>query len=253
MTGPKGFTALDGLGLLVKGFEHRPALGLPYNPAYYSKLIEGLGFEKADEIVSGYLDPCIELPPRIHSLAERIRERRGLTIATFHNRRELRRALAHLKELYNGALEGTEGNTPLSDAEIKSLADQMLWFADPALIKIVMKGERPVGFLLAYPDISAALQETGGRLFPFGWVTLLRALRTTDWININGMGLLEEYRGLGGSAILYSELFKSVAGNPRYKHAEVVQIGMQNEKMQREMENFGVDFCKLHRVYQRML
>jgi hypothetical protein len=253
MVGPKGFTALDGLGLLVKGFEHRPALGLPYNPPYYSKLVEGLGFEKANEIVSGYLDPCIEIPERIHTLADRIRERRGLTIATFRNRRELRRALSHLKELYNGALEGTEGNTPLSDAEIKSLADQMLWFADPALIKIVMKDEQPVGFLLAYPDISAALQKTGGRLFPFGWLTMLRALHTTDWININGMGLLEEYRGLGGSAILYSELFKSVTGNPRYKHAEVVQIGTENEKMQREMENFGVDFYKMHRVYQRKL
>jgi hypothetical protein len=253
MLGPKGFTALDGLGLLVKGFEYRPALGLPYNPPYYSKLVEGLGFEKVSEIVSGSLDSRLEFPGRIHVLAERIRERRGLTIATFHNRRELRQALSHLKELYNGALEGTEGNTPLSDAEIKSLADQMLWFADPALIKIVMKDERPVGFLLAYPDISAALQKTGGRLFPFGWMRMLRALHTTDWININGMGLLEEYRGLGGSAILYSELFKSVAGNPRYKHAEVVQVGMENEKMQRELENFGVDFCKMHRVYQRSL
>jgi hypothetical protein len=91
------------------------------------------------------------------------------------------------------------------------------------------------------------------RLETDGERPLLWALRTTDWININGMGLLEEYRGLGGSAILYSELFKSVAANPRYKHAEVVQIGMENEKMQREMENFGVDFCKLHRVYQRQL
>ncbi len=85
----------------------------------------------------------------------------------------------------------------------------MLWFADPSLIKIVMKNDKPVGFLLAYPDISAALQKTKGRLFPCGWLTMLRALRTTDWININGAGMIEEYRGLGGTAILFSELFKS--------------------------------------------
>jgi hypothetical protein len=251
--GPKGFTALDGLGLLVKGFERRPALGLPYNPPWYPVLVEAQGFEKVTDIVSGYLGPSIQFPQRIHDLALRVQEKRGLHIARFRTRRELRRSLGHLKALYNGALEGTSGGTPLTDEEIKSLADQMLWFADPGLIKIVMKGEQPVGFLLAYPDISSALQKTKGRLFPFGWVTILRELRTTDWININGAGMIAEYRGLGGTAILYSELFKSVTGNPRYRHAEVVQIGLENASMQREMENFGVDFYKMHRVYRKEL
>jgi hypothetical protein len=258
--GPKGFTALDGLGLLVKGFEHRPAMGLPYNPPYYADLIESMGFEKSSEIVSGRLDASVHFPERIHELATRIKERRGLRIAHFNNRKELKAALNHLKTLYNGALEGTSGGTPISDEEIKSLAEQMLWFADPKLIKMVMKveddklgKERPVGFLLAYPDISAALQRTRGRLFPFGWLTIFRELRTTDWININGAGMIKEFRGLGGTAILYSEMFKSVAEHPRYRYAEVVQIGMENEKMQREMENFGVEFHKMHRMYQKTL
>jgi hypothetical protein len=251
--GPKGFTALDGMGLLVRGFERRPALGLPFNPPYYPQLVESLGFKKASEIVSGYLGTDIQFPQRIHDLADRIRERRGLKIASFQNRRGLRIALRHLKSLYNAALEGTSDGTPITDAEIRSLADKMLWFADPHLIKIVMKDERPVGFLLAYPDISTALQKTKGRLFPFGWLTIMREMRTTDWININGAGMIQEYRGSGGTAILYSEMFKSVAENPRYHHAEVVQIGTDNEKMQREMENFGVDFYKMHRIYQKEL
>jgi hypothetical protein len=251
--GPKGFTALDGLGLLVKGFELRPALGLAYNPSYYPDLIEAQGFVKTGEIVSGYLPANLLFPERIHELARHIQERRGLHIARFHTRGELRAALGHLKSLYNGALEGTSGGTPITDEEIKSLADQMLWFADPSLIKIVMKDDRPVGFLLAYPDISSALQKTKGKLFPFGWIIILRELRSTEWININGAGMIEEFRGLGGTAILYSEMFKSVAENPRYRHAEVVQIGMENDKMQREMENFGVNFYKVHRMYQRDL
>jgi hypothetical protein len=133
------------------------------------------------------------------------------------------------------------------------MASQLLWLADPKLIKLVMKGNRPVGFLLAYPDVSAALQRTGGRLFPFGWLTLLLELRRTRWININGAGLLPEYRGSGGTAILYNEMFKSVTENPRYKHAEVVQIGIENENMQRDLENFGIDFYKMHRTYWRAL
>jgi hypothetical protein len=251
--GPKGFTPLDGFGLLVKGFEHRPAFGLPYNPAYYPELIELQGFEKESEAVSGYLGTNIRFPPRIHKLAERIAARRGLRIARCKNRSELRALIPYIKELYNSSLEGTTGTAPLTDDEVNSMANQILWLADPKLIKLVMKDDKAVGFMFAYPDVSAALQKTRGKLFPLGWLTLLLELSRTDWININGAGLLPEYRGSGGTAILYSELFKSVSENPRYHHADIVQIGVENEAMQREMENFGIDFYKTHRVYKRNL
>ena len=251
--GSKGFTPLDGFGLLVKGFEHRPAFGLPYNPAYYVDLIEAQGFIKQGETVSGYIGTNIQFPERVHELAERIAKRRGLHIARSTTRAELRALIPHIKELYNSALVGTTGNTPLTDAEIDSLAGQILWLADPKLIKLVMKEDKAVGFLFAYPDVSAALQRTRGKLLPFGWLTILRELKRTDWLNINGAGLLPEYRGSGGTAILYSEIFKSVRESGQFKHAEVVQIGVENEAMQREMENFGIDFYKRHRTYFRTL
>lgn len=253
IVGPKGFTPLDGFGLLVKGFEHRPAFGLPYNPAYYADLVEAQGFLKEGESVSGYLGTGVQFPPRIHELAELLAKRRGLRILRCNTRRDLRTLVPHLKELYNNSLGGTEGTVPLTDEEIESMANQLIWLADPKLVKMVMKGDRAVGFLLAYPDIYTALQKTRGKLFPFGWLALLLELRRTDWININGAGLLPEYRGSGGTAILYSEMFKSVTENPRYKHAEVVQIGVENENMQREMSNFGIDFYKMHRTYRKEL
>jgi len=251
IVGPKGFTPLDGFGLLVKGFEHRPAFGLPYNPAYYIDLIEEQGFVKEGESVSGYLSTDIQFPPRIHELADRIARRRGLHILQCSTRKDVRQLVPHLKELYNNSLTGTEGTAPLTDREVNAMANQLIWLADPKLIKLVMKEDKAVGFLLAYPDVSAALQKTHGRLFPFGWLTLFLELRRTEWINVNGAGLLPDYRGSGGTAILYSELFKSVTENPRYKHADVVQIGLENENMQREMENFGIDFYKMHRVYKK--
>ncbi|MGE5248883.1 MAG: hypothetical protein ACM3QS_01615 [Bacteroidota bacterium] len=249
ISGPKGFTPLDGFGLLVEGFEHRPAFGLPYNPAYYVSLVEAQGFKVHGESLSGYLGPDIRFPSRVKELAELIATRRGLHIASCRTRAELRALIPYFKNLYNHALGGTTGTTPITDEEMDSLAQAMLWLADPKLVKIVMKGDQPVGFLLAYPDVSAALQKTHGRLFPFGWLTLWRELHRTDWININGAGLLPEYRGSGGTAILFSEMFKSVTDNPRYRHADIVQIGVENENMLREMQRFGIDFYKRHRVY----
>lgn len=249
--GPKGFSPMDGFGLLVKGFEHRPAFGLPYNPDYYPALIEACGFQRDRDAVSGYIGTDVQFPERIHELADRIKTRRGLRIARYEKRSDLRALVPKLKDLYNGALRGTAGNAPVSDEEAEALANQMLWFADPKLIKIVMKDDEPVGFLLAYPNISAALQKTRGRLFPFGWLALLRELKRTDWLDINGAGLVPEYRGSGGMAILYSEMFKSVRESGQFKHAEVVQIGMENEAMQRDLENFGIDFYKIHRTYSK--
>lgn len=258
--GPKGFTPLDGFGLLVKGFEHRPALGQPYNPPYSPNLVEAAGFERDRDAVSGYIGADIAFPERIHELAERLAARRGLRIARFRTRDDLRAFIPKLKDLYNNALRGTSGSAPLTDDEIKVMANQLLWFADPRLLKIVYKvvdpfkgSEEPVGFLMAYPDISAALQKTKGRILPFGWIALLRELKRTDWLNINGAALLPEYRGSGGTAILYSEMFKSVAETGQFRHAEVIQIDTENDYMQRDMENFGIDFYKVHRTYLRML
>jgi hypothetical protein len=252
MLGPKGFTTLDGMGLLVKGFEHRPAFGIPYNPPYYPLLIEQNGFEPVGDIVSGYLNPQKPFPEKIHQLAEIVQKRRGLRVAQFRRRRDLLAIVPRLKEMYNAAIEGTSGNVPLTDDEAQTMADQLAWFADPRLIKIVMKDDEPVGFLFAYPDVSAAVQRCRGRLFPLGWLDILLEMKRTRWVNINGAGMIEKYRGLGGTALLFSELHKSVIAGG-FEHADIVQVGAENDKMQRELRDLGIEFYKTHRLVQRSI
>ena len=251
--GPKGFSALDGMGLLVKGFEHRPALGIAYNPEYYATLWEDAGFESDGDVVSGYLGPDFVMPEKIMKVAELVQQRRGLRIATYRTRGDLKQLVAPMKNLYNSALVGTTDTFPITDEEADLMARQLINFADPRLIKIVMKGDEIVGFLFGYPDPSAAVQRCKGRLFPFGWLAILVELRRTKWINLNGAGLLEKYRGSGGTALLFAEMYKSVRDNPRYLQADVVQIGAENDKMQREIAGLGIDFYKVHRMYRKSI
>ena len=252
IAGPRGFTALDGSGLLVKGFEHRPAFGLPYNPPYYQRLIEAVGFTPKSDSVSGYLSTDIQLPEKIHRVADLIKRKRGLSVASYKRRKDLQALVPDLKDLYNNALGGTEGNVPITSQEADIIAKQMLRFADPGLIKVVMKGSKPVGFLFAYPDVSEAVQKIKGRLLPFGWIILLKSFKTTEWVNVNGAGIAEEYRDLGATALLFSELQKSIH-NKQFKHADLVQIGVDNDKMQRELRDLGIEFYKKHRLYERDL
>lgn len=252
--GPRGFTALDGRGVLVEGFEYRPAFGIAYNPRYYPALIEASGFRPHHDYLSGYLRrETAVFPERVTELAERVTARRGLRIVNFKSRRELRVLILHLEKLYNASLGGVRDNIPIDQDDVAAMANMLLSFADPELIKLVMKGKDVVGFILAYPDISRALQKTRGRLFPFGWLVMLRELRRTEYVDLNGIGLKEEYRGLGGSAILACEIAKTLLGKLQYKVADFVQVDTTNENMLREIANFGVDFCKRHRVYARDL
>jgi hypothetical protein len=252
MVGPKGMSLLDGMGLLVDGFEHRPAMGIPYNPPYYPALIEAAGFTTRNEIVSGKFDRTLSLPDKIRLAARAVQERRGFRVQRFRSRADLRAFVPRLKDLYNGALEGTSDTYPLSDAEVRVMADQILWFADPKLIKIIFKDDDIAGFVFAYPDISAAIQRTKGRLWPFGWADLLLELRRTKWLNINGAGILPKYRGMGATALLYSELSDSLIQSS-FEFCDVVQIGMENERMQNELRALNVIFHKMHRIYRKDL
>jgi hypothetical protein len=120
------------------------------------------------------------------------------------------------------------------------------------LIKIIVHGEDIVGFLFAFPDVSAALQRAQGRLFPFGLPDLLLEMRRTEWIALNGAGILPEFQGRGGNTLLYSELEKTMR-EFRFKHADLTQVAESAVQMRRDLENVGSKAYKNHRVYKRQL
>ncbi len=247
--GPKGFTPLDGLGLLVDGFEFAPAFGVPYNPRYYHDLMEAVGFSTMSDIVSGYVTRESSIAEKILKAAEIVKRRTGLSVGKFTKRRDLLQLIPKLCELYNKAIEGTSGNYPITETEAREMAHKLLLFADPRLIKILFHSNEPVGFLFAYPDISDAVQKHRGSLFPCAWFEYAREVKKTKIININGAGIVEEFRGKGGTAILFAEMYRSLLeGN--YHRAELVQVGIENHSMQNELKNIGAVFHKVHRVYE---
>lgn len=250
--GPRGFSAVDPLGLLVEGFEHPPAFGVPYNLEYYGPLVEACGLAPAGDILSGYLDRSMQFPDIIREVADRARKQDGFELARLRGRGDLRRLLPGLKRMYNGTIEGTHGNYPLTDEEVDAICSQMLWFADLRVLKILLKDEEPIGFLFAYPDVSAALRRTGGKLLPLGWARLLRERSRTPWINLNGLGIVARHRGLGAAAILFTGMYDSIMAT-RYQFADLVQIGDENERVLQMARGAGVAFYKRHRLYRKDL
>jgi GNAT superfamily N-acetyltransferase len=140
----------------------------------------------------------------------------------------------------------------LTDEEADRLIRQLVWFVDPQLVKLVMKDDQAVGFFFAYPDISAAVQRTGGRIFPLGWIQLLREAKQTRCVDLTGFGISEEYRGLGGTVLLISEIYKTMI-EKGYQYLEFVHARADNPEMLRELEFIGLNYYKTHRVYEHIL
>jgi GNAT superfamily N-acetyltransferase len=133
--GPKGFSALDGYGMLVDGFEHRPAMTMMnYNPPYYPEMMESLGFRKEVDFISCYLGADrFFLPERVHRIAERAAKRSGLSVLRFRNKKEMRMWAPKIGKTYNQTFINNWEYQPLTEREIKFLTDNILGFVDPKL------------------------------------------------------------------------------------------------------------------------
>jgi hypothetical protein len=253
LVGPKGFGPLDGYGIQIEGFEHRQMMNMMnYNYPYYRDLVENLGFTKIVDFVSSYVDPqAFQLPPKARKAAEIAKKRGTFLVLDFKNKRALRSWAGRIGQAYNKAFVKNWEYYPLTQREIDFVVDNVMTIVDPDLIKIIVKDGEVVGFVFPFPDVSAAMQKNKGKLGPIEILRLLIEIKRTNWISFNGVGILPEYQGLGGNAVMYAELEKSMHQNTQFVHSELTQVAETAEQMRKDLQNLGVRFYKNHRVYQR--
>ena len=254
VVGPKGFGVLDGYGIIVEGYEHRQMMTMMnYNYPYYVQLVEGNGFTKEVDFVSCYLGAdTFHLPERVHSIAERVLARGTLQVQRFRTKNDLRSWADRIGKAYNNAFVNNWEYYPLTQREIAFLLENLLTIADPRLIKVITHGEDAVGFLFGFADVSAALQRAKGRLLPFGLIDIILEVRRTKWVALNGAGILPEFQGRGGNALLYSEMEKTIR-EYSFLHADLTQVAETAVQMRKDLENVGGKTYKNHRVYRKDL
>jgi hypothetical protein len=254
LSGPLLFGGATGSGILVQGFEQRAAMTMmPYNHAYYPGHIDRLGFEKHVDLLSWRVDPkAFILPDRVRGVAQTVLNRGRFKVVRFRSRREIKQIAQHVAGLYNTTLADHPEDYPLTDGELRQLIKDLLSIADPRLIKILMYDDKYVGYLLGFPDLSAALQRSRGRVTPFTILDLLREFKRTRYVIINGAGILPEYQRLGGNALLYAELEKTARLRDPI-HADLTQVAETTTLMVRDLQTLGAEVYKVHRMYRRAL
>jgi ribosomal protein S18 acetylase RimI-like enzyme len=252
LLGPKGFLRSSGMGILIDGFEYLPSLGIPYNLPYYQALFEDYGFRKKLDQFSYYMDASFHFPPKMFEAAEKVKQRGNFWIKIFNHNEEMRKWIPQVKQVQEIAFTDNPNYYPSTDEEFNLIANNLIQIAVPGLIRLIMKGDDVAGFVLGYPDISRALQKTRGRLFPFGWFTILREKKRTRVVDYNGIGLLPQYQGLGSNILLYVEIERSLRKS-HYESVDFAQVNEDNYLSMSEWENLGARRYKTHRTYEMSL
>lgn len=203
ISGPLGFTDNDPTGILVEGFGELPTIAGSYNPPWYAEFIERLGYSKEVDYVEYRITIPSELPERMLRLAAQIEARSGIRVFNEKTRRTLaRRWGRQIFDVLNLSYSELYGTTLLTTRQIDFYISSYLGQVDPAFIKLAADGDRLVGFIIAMPNLSRAFQKAHGRLFPLGFIHMLRAMKKSDVLDFYLAGILPEYRNRGVDAML---------------------------------------------------
>ncbi len=254
VVGPMLSGGASGAGVLIEGFDCQPAMTMMrYNYPYYRTLLEQAGFTKYVDLNSFTIPPeNFVLPERISRLAETVLKRGRFGVMRFKSKREIRRVVDEIKDLYAKTLNHHLEDYPLSPEELEQVKKDLLTVIDPDLISLLTYDGRIIGYAFGFSDITRTLQRNAGRLGPLAILRILLDVKNTQKILFNGIGILPEYQGLGGNAVLYRELERMVH-NRGFTKVELVQISERTELMLSDAGSLGAAPAKVHRLYTKSI
>ncbi|MFC4908283.1 hypothetical protein [Actinomadura gamaensis] len=251
MTGPVNFTTSDECGTLIEGFDLPPVVMSAYNPSYHAALLEGCGLVKAKDLYSWqWTADGNPLPDAISKIAQRA-ARGGVTVRPLELR-DFRAEVARLRSLFNSTVSPLWGMQPFSDREFTDLATRLRPWARPEFLLIAEVRGRPVGTLLAVPDVNRALAAARGAPPVVRTARALRAVRSIDHGRVLALGVAAEYRLRGVEAILVERLAAAGLGLGM-RSAEIGWTLEDNTSVNRTIARLGCRRTKVHRLWRRDL
>lgn len=230
--GPLGFSDLDREGMLIEGFEELGTLATNYNYPYYPQHMERLGFVKDVDWLEYEMTVPTEPNEKIVKTAELVMKRGNLHLLNARNKNELLLYAQQIFEVLDEAYKLLYGVMPLSKKQVQSYIDQYFGLVNPEFVPVVLdENNKVVAFGITFPSFSLALQKGGGRLFPFGFIYLMRALKVNDRADLYLIGAKDEYLGKGLNAIMMKQIMhtfnkygiKKVESNPELETNQNVQ------------------------------
>jgi GNAT superfamily N-acetyltransferase len=230
--GPLGFTDLDYEGMLIEGFDELGTLATIYNYPYYPEHMVQLGYAKDTDWMEYELPVPEEPNEKVARIAEIALRRNKLRLLNAKKKKELLKYAKDLFHLIDLGYEQLYGVVPLTEKQVNAYVKQYFGFVKPEFVPVILdeKGKM-VAFGVTMPSLSKALQKSRGRIFPFGFIYLLNALKKNDRADLYLVVVHPDYQGKGINAIMINEMnlvykklgIKKVESNPELETNRLVQ------------------------------
>jgi GNAT superfamily N-acetyltransferase len=237
------------VGLLIDGFDSSPWFMMTYNPPYYERLIESCGFRKTQDLYAFWGKK--EMLPAIHAklapICEKIREYVNVTVRQLDKSRFMQEVEDFLS-IYNRSLAATWGFVPMSPEEVRHMAKGLRWLIVPQLSVGAEVDGTLIGAVFGLLDYNPRIRDIDGRLFPFGFIHLLRNKRALKKIRLISTNVIPEYQRLGVGVVLLDGLL------PRgiewgLEEVEFSWVLESNSLSRGSLEKGGAKRTKTYRLY----
>lgn len=253
--GPMGFSDMDHEGMLVDGFNEMGTMATIYNYPYYPTHMERMGFEKDADWVEFRITIPEAVPEKHQRIADIVRRKHNLHTVKFTSRKKLKEKYGQaLFDLINEAYDKLYGFSPLTQRQIDYYINMYLGFLRLDDVSVIVDAdEKLVGLGISMPSFSRALQKSGGKLFPFGWWHILKAMQgKTDTVDLMLIAISKEYLSKGVNALLFADLIPAYSKNG-YKWAESNPELEENANVQLQWQYFDYRQHRRRRAFKKSL
>ncbi len=254
VVGPYGFSDQDPEGFLIEGFDHRATIATYYNFEWLPRLVENEGYVKDIDYFVYKIDIPKEMPEFYTRIYERAAKKGSFEILEFASKKAIKPWIRPVLSLMNETYmqNNIYGYAPLDEQEMDDLAKRYLPVLNPHFVKAVTKEGELVAFVIGMPDMSEGVLKAKGKLFPFGFLKVLRAAKTTKQLDLLLGAIKVQYRGMGLDVMMGYKMIES-AKEAGYEYMDTHHEMETNVKVRAEMERMGGTIYKKFRVFQKTL
>ena len=255
--GPLGFTDMDAEGMLVEGFDQISTMATIYNYDYYPRHIEQMGMEKAADWVEMKLYVPDAIPEKHQRIAKIVCEKYGLHIVKLNSKKKIRESgIAHeIFRLINEAFKPLFGYSEMTEKQIDQYVKTYLPILDLRMVTLVQNDkDELVAVGISMASLSVALQKAKGKLFPFGWWHLAKALfwKRPDNLDLLLVAVRPDYQKKGANALLFTDLIP-VSQKMGFRYAESNPELESNANVQNQWQYFDSEVHKRRRCFKQEL
>jgi len=249
LNGPIGFIDIDRQGMLIEGFDKIGMSITIYNYPYYVEHMEKLGLVKDVDWVEYLVNIPQELDARVEKVQNALLNRFGFKLLKFKNLKEIMPYIYKAFDVYNEAFYALHGTVYLTKKQIDNLIKQFAPAINFDYVPIIVdKNDNVVGMAILAPSIAKASKKANGKMLPFGWYHLLKALKHNDTLEMYLVAIKPEYQGFGLNAILMHDVTKCAIKNG-VKFAETGPELEDNFKVRSQWDNYDAEVIRKRRCY----